>query len=119
MQAPMKYGSCDCFIICLDAVRAVTGVDPLTKVRGAYRTPEGAARLMRKRGFRTVEKVWASLFDPIHPASAKRGDILIFDTPDGVAGAPLLTQGAFGKDAASTFPVFHSPLLARAAFRVE
>jgi hypothetical protein len=119
MQAPMQYGVCDCFIICADAVRAVTGNDPFKGVRGRYKTETGAAKLLRKRGFNSVQDAWASLFEPIHPAVAQRGDILIFDTDEGIAGAPLLTQGAFGKASSTTFPVFTSPLKARLAFKVQ
>jgi hypothetical protein len=119
MQAPMQYGVCDCYLICADAVLAVTGKEPFKGVRGRYRSEKGAARLLRKRGFETVEQAWASLFAEIHPARAQRGDILIYDTPQGVAGAPLLTQGAFGKGVENPFPIFHSPLKARRAFKVE
>jgi len=119
MNAPMEYGKCDCYLICADAVEAVTGKDPFKDVRGKYTTEQGAARQLKKRGFRTVEEAWASLFKEIHPAKAQRGDILIFDTPEGVVGAPMLTQGAFGKRPDDTSPVFLSPLKARRAFKVQ
>lgn len=119
VKAAPQYGICDCFVICADAVEAVTGKDPYPTARGCYNTPNGALKVLRKHGFNSIEEAWAALFADVPPAQAQRGDILIYDTPDGPAGMPLLTQGAFGRSPASGFPVFLSPLLARRAFRVE
>lgn len=120
MREPQQYGSVDCLLICADAVEAVTGNDPIPEgLRGKYKTATGALKLLKKHGFADIEEAWASLFADVTPAMAQRGDILIYDTPEGPAGMPLLTQGAFGKSPESAMPVFLSPLQARRAFRVE
>lgn len=96
-QLPAQLGVSDCYIICADAVVACTGKEPFEGVRGKYKTAQGAARLLRKRGFETVENAWGSLFNPIAPSLAQRGDLLVFNIDGEVLAAPLLAQGGVVK----------------------
>lgn len=75
VDTPFQWGQCDCLLAVADVVEAVTGVDPAAKIRGRYTTELGAAKLMRRRKFNTVEDVLKKLFPRVGRLMARRGDI--------------------------------------------
>nr|WP_247879102.1 hypothetical protein [Brucella sp. 6810] len=60
-----------------DAIKAVTGEDPLAKFRGKYKTEAGAARKMRQNGCENVKDVFETYLrlEPVNRLSARRGDV--------------------------------------------
>lgn len=93
---PFGWGASDCFLLPMDCVEAMTGVDPWANERG-YSTEAGAAKRLRKHGFETVADAFAATFEEISPALAQRGDIGIVDSPRGPAGVVFFDAGAIGK----------------------
>lgn len=117
-KAMTEFGVSDCYIVCADAVAACLDKEPFEGVRGSYNSEIGAAKILNKRGFKTVSDAWASLFDQVSPLHAQRGDICVFETDDGLAGAPIVSGGALMKVKGKIAPAFLSPSSAKIAFRV-
>lgn len=73
------YGAADCCAFASDCVRAITadGFDPWVDWKGSYTDARGAAREIRRRGFKSLFLVLQSIFGrPVHIAQAKTGDIV-------------------------------------------
>lgn len=68
-----EWGVSDCLIVPADLCLAMTGVDPMRRLR-RYRGEIGAMRLMARLGYRTVEDALAAVFADVHPLRARRGD---------------------------------------------
>lgn len=87
-----EWGVSDCLMTAMDAVEAVTGVDPAAKVRGTYATEQGAAKLLRRRKVETVEQMLAKLFPPLPSAfMALRGDLTVVER-NGVLSAGYVCE---------------------------
>lgn len=115
---PAEYGVSDCFLICADAVEAITGTDPFPHCRTAYKTIARGIAVLRREGFADMEAAWASKFEKIGVLEAQRGDIAILDTPEGPAGGVVTSAGIVIKVQGGTSAVV--PYMnARAAYRVE
>lgn len=82
-EAPFELGVSDCFIMAMDALKAVTGTDPYPEYRGKYTTPQGYYKHLMKRGFNDVTESIDALLPPVAVALAQRGDIAYLDTEDG------------------------------------
>lgn len=80
-QRPFSWGGAatgegsDCFEMCMDVAKAITGDDPYEDERGRYKTRLGALRRFKKRGFAWLADAYAAVFVEIHPSMARRGDI--------------------------------------------
>lgn len=72
------WGGFDCALFAADWVLACTGVDPAAPYRGAYSDGLEAARLQRQDGGLEA-MITAALGEPIAPAFAQRGDIVLLD----------------------------------------
>lgn len=83
MQTPGAWGAADCLLTAMDAVEAITGVDPAAEIRKRYKTSAGAARLLRKNGFVDLDQALASRFPEVGRLLAQRGDLAIVER-DGV-----------------------------------
>lgn len=70
------YGSNDCALFAADAIREMTGSDPLADLRGRWTTARGAARLLNKMGGLRAAAT-SLLGDEIAPAFAQRGDVVL------------------------------------------
>ncbi|MBB5700683.1 hypothetical protein FHS76_000526 [Ochrobactrum daejeonense] len=72
-----EWGKSDCLLTAADAIFAVTGIDPLAKFRGKYKTEKGAARKMLKNGCENVRDVFEKYLDlePVNRFAARRGDV--------------------------------------------
>lgn len=91
---PFKWGVRDCCLVACDGVKAVTGYDPAKpEFRGKYSDELGAMRLIKK--YRSVEGVAVAIckklgFDEVRVPMAHRGDVMLFDIPDGKKTRPAL-----------------------------
>ena len=92
-EEPFVWGSHDCCLFAVDAVRAVTGEDPARWFRGRYTTSSGAVRTLRRylsnppsERERLLEEVLVKVFSgfpQISEGFASRGDLVFFrDLPD-------------------------------------
>nr|WP_313023125.1 hypothetical protein [Brucella intermedia] len=72
-----EWGVSDCLMTAADAIKAVSGDDPLSQFRGKYKTEAGAARKMRANGCENVKHVFESYLqlEPVNRLSARRGDV--------------------------------------------
>lgn len=116
VSLPSQYGVSDCYIIADDAVEAVTGERMYRNAR-RYRTAKGAARVLRRHGFLTVEDAFAARFERIPVSQAQRGDIGVIYQPNGEISGGVFTGSGFftrGEGEAVTLP----HLSAKHAFRV-
>lgn len=87
-QRPFAWGGTatgkgsDCFEMCMDVAKAVTGVDPYEDERGRYKSRMGALRRFKKRGFDWLAGAYAHVFLEIPPSMARRGDIGLVSIQD-------------------------------------
>jgi hypothetical protein len=99
---PFAWGSHDCATWAFDLARDLTGGEDVAALwRGRYRTGGGAARVMRRLGWDSLEAMGRDLLGPplCTPRLAQRGDLLLGGTPPafGVsAGARALFVGPKG-----------------------
>jgi len=70
---PFVWGQSDCSFA-FDAVRAITGFDPIESIRG-YGSELAALRNLRASGFETTADLVAAHFEEIPAMSAMRGDL--------------------------------------------
>lgn len=85
LQRPFEWGRHDCALFAADAVLAMTGVDPAEGWRGRYSTPRGAIRVLRRDGYDDHIAYAEGYLPEVHPARAAMGDIVMVETPVGVA----------------------------------
>lgn len=82
------WGVSDCLIVAADLCLAMTGVDPMQKLR-RYSTEAGALRRLVKLGFNTVEDALEATFPVVPLARARRGDCAVLEQV--VDGRPWLS----------------------------
>jgi len=81
-EKQFAWGSHDCFTFAADCVKAITGVDKMSKHRGGYKTELGANKKLKRMG--GVEKaITSELGEPISHKLAQRGDVVYFVSPMG------------------------------------
>lgn len=90
---PFRWGSHDCALWAARWVRACTGNDFLSDWEGKYKTEGGARRLMKRRGFHSVEEIADRHLVEIPVELAKRGDLLLH--PEGSLGVCFGRHGFF------------------------
>lgn len=73
MLLPFEWGVSDCAMFA-DVVKAITGFDPITDVRG-YAGELSAIRRLRATGYETTLSLVEDLFPEIDPETAGRGDL--------------------------------------------
>lgn len=94
------FGEWDCCLMAADWVLEATGVDHARGLRGAYADERGAAAVLGRRGGVPAIATGA-LGEPIAPAFAQRGDVVMMLTQRGPAlgvciGAEAIFPGARG-----------------------
>lgn len=95
-NTPFFWGKNDCALFAAGAVLAMTDVDLAAGVRGRYTTARGALKTLRSNGAEDLA-AWLTraLGEPIPPALARRGDVVIFEAVDGPAlGVVVGSQAA-------------------------
>lgn len=99
---PFAWGSHDCATWAFDLARDLTGGEDVAALwRGRYRTGAGAARVMRRLGWRNLEAMGRDLLGaPLStPRLAQRGDLVLGGTPPAfgvAAGARAVFVGPQG-----------------------
>ena len=77
LRKPHAWGENDCVTFAADCVKAITGQDPVSDLRGTYDSPEGAARIMIALGYKNLGDCIASRLPEIDPSQARRGDVVL------------------------------------------
>ena len=93
-----RWGRHDCALFACDCIQAMTGADPAKRFRGAYRTPGGALRALKRLERVTgLEALADRVLGPQIPvARARRGDLVLAERGDGPAlGVVTGSQAAF------------------------
>ncbi|TDW21076.1 hypothetical protein EV128_12245 [Rhizobium azibense] len=114
---PSEYGVSDCYILPDDAVQAVTGETMYGATVRKYTTPTGAAKQLRKKGFKTVRDAFAAKFAEIPVSQAQRGDIGVVNRDGETCGGVFTVAGFMIRD---THGIGFIPITdVAAAFKVE
>ena len=88
----LVFGVSDCGQLAADAVLAVTGTDVFSDYR-KYKTEVGARRILQKAGCKDLSELFAKFFTPIHPFTAKRGDIGIVEQDSNICAGVFTGTG--------------------------
>lgn len=84
-DVPHSYGRHDCAIFTANAVKAQTGRDFARGMRGRYKSAATSIRFVHSLGYDDLAAlVTAKLGEPIAPAFAQRGDVVM--TGEGALG---------------------------------
>lgn len=95
-REPFQWGSQDCALgLACGAVEAITGVDLAKGWRSKYRTPKGAGKALKERGFETIGDAVADVLPEVHPAFARIGDLGLVKS-DGDLGEALCVVDVSG-----------------------
>ncbi len=82
---PFAWGSWDCCLFVVEAIRAMTGIDLGERYRGTYSDEAGAVEILARDGG-VVGIATAMLGAPLPtPLLAKRGDVVAVETRGGTA----------------------------------
>lgn len=79
---PFSWGEFDCCTFAADCAAAVCNIDPAADYRGKYTTEVGAKRLLKKN-HGSLEAAWDASFARVAPAFVQRGDVALYDGPNG------------------------------------
>lgn len=92
-ERPFSWGEFDCCLFAADCAVAVCGTDPAALYRGRYTTEMGAKRLLKKiHG--SLDAAWDACFARVNPAFIQRGDVAMYDGPNG-RGVAVYWAGEF------------------------
>lgn len=121
-----KWGKFDCLIFVSNAVRLMTGIDPMSKkkrndpktIRGLYKT-EDEARMLISKFRRSMPNIMDVHFKRINPAFAGKGDVVLMKLSEGNTFGVVGNRGiAFFKT--SDAGLIQKPFVsAKFAWRVE
>lgn len=75
---PFKWAVHDCCTFAADAVKAITGTDPMADLSGTYHNALQAARVLRAEGGLPAAVSKRLGFGKL-PALAQRGDVILFN----------------------------------------
>lgn len=73
-NVPFAWGESDCLHFAAACAQAITGRDPIDRLRGSYDSEHGAKRVMVENGWEDMGDVAASFYPEIPLARAKSGD---------------------------------------------
>lgn len=114
-----KTGAHDCALFVADCVLAMTDHDFAAPFRGVYGDPEGAVRALAANGAEDIEAYLEGLLGlPVAPKAARRGDVVSFGTPEGVAIGVIDNTGLRFAAAGTRGLVFLPLRTARRSWRV-
>lgn len=104
---PFAWGQHDCCTFAADCVQAMTGVDLMAEFRGRYTSAKGAVKVVAKAGHAALADAWCAALAEIAPLAAQRGDVVMFETDEGLAvGVVTGTQAvAAGPDGVTFVPL--------------
>lgn len=95
LDEPFEYGKSDCYMLCDDVVKAITGNRIYSKV--SYKTELGSKKQLLKHGFDNVQEAFLEKFKEIPPSTAKRGDLGVVINENGIAGGVFTALGFMTK----------------------
>lgn len=95
---PFEWGEHDCALAVCNHIHAMTGVDVAAEIRGKYSSEAGAEAMLHSLGGASLEAVVEQLaakhgFLEVNVKMAHRGDVLLYDTPQGQALAIVGLNG--------------------------
>jgi hypothetical protein len=76
-ELAFEWSTHDCCTFSAGAVEAMTGVDAMAEFRGKYCDEEAAKKALRAIGKGTLAKTLDAKFEPVEPAFAHRGDLVL------------------------------------------
>lgn len=83
---PYGFGAHDCILHAANGVKAVSGQDYARGFRRKYRSLASGLRLIRENGFADIPAlVTSKLGEPIPPALARRGDVVMNEGSTGIS----------------------------------
>lgn len=92
---PFVWGKNDCCLFAANTVLATTGKDLAAEFRGKYRTKMGAARILKKHGYQSIEQLLnAKLGTPIAPLTATTGDVALIENYDQERSAGIVFRSS-------------------------
>ncbi len=94
---PFVWGEHDCSTFAASVEAALTGANEASgygNAPGNYRTALGAARKLRRLGFKSIEELVAARLEEIPTRFAQRGDVVALDTDHGPALGVVLGEVA-------------------------
>lgn len=127
MKKEFSWGECDCLIFISDAVKIMTGIDPMSKkydtdpetIRGAYNTEAQAYYLIKNiRG--SIPNIMNVHFETVQIPFAQRGDIVLGKMDDGEHCFGLVWNGgAYFKTKQPGILIKPVDKIARISWRVD
>lgn len=84
LAAPHEFGKHDCIITAVEAIKAQTGRDYAAGHKGRYDSRKAALLYLKALGFSSIAALLNDMLDPVPPAFAQRGDIVLVDGAPGV-----------------------------------
>jgi hypothetical protein len=101
---PFAYGEADCARFVAEAVAAQTGQDFYAPFLGKYKSKSGSVKALRTIGAGDLAAtITAALGEPVHPAFAGRGDVVMMDGNAGLCmGAVAWFVGEAGLEQRAT-----------------
>lgn len=115
-RLPAFWGVNDCLLATMEAVEAVTGVDPCADIRSKYDSEIAAAKLLLRRGYRDVEEAFEANFPETSLLGARRGDIGIAIIRDRPTSGWITENGFTSKS--ETGLIFQPQTAIKRAFKV-
>jgi len=108
LRTPFAWGTHDCCLWAADCVRAISGQDPATGLRGSYSDAAGAARLVTQLG--GLHALGSRAGPSIRPLMAGVGDVGLVDHDGRQTLAVCIGTGwlAPAKDGLAVLPLAHA-----------
>jgi len=107
---PMEWGKTDCFLLAVDSLQVITGVDcdqldPKNPFRGKYRTMRSAYRILKRYPGRDVSGMFQFFANilrlpVVSYAFAGRGDIALLNVESEIGGVREVIGVVTGRDIA-------------------
>lgn len=79
-----QLGEFDCCLFAAKAVEIMTGDNLYSEFLGKYKTPQGYLKLIKKKGFTSIENFVSSIFQEKNIKNVKRGDLVFMAGAVGV-----------------------------------
>lgn len=95
MDIPFEWGVSDCYMLCDDVVKAITGKRIETGIK--YKTELSGTKQMIKKGYKNFKEVFSDKFEEINPSIAMRGDLGIVSIGNSFAGGVFTSLGFMTK----------------------
>lgn len=90
------WGRTDCLMTAADWVAEMRGFDPAARWRGRYTTALGAARVLARAGYASLEEALDAVLETVQPVRAQRGDLVLLPVPGREDAGESLARMAVG-----------------------